>query len=218
MTVGYSDPNLSVGPHHDSEHIPALRRWVGRELSPGAALAMVHLLPPAALSSGTLLSGSLDVPCSGSVSRLLPQSQVLSSPRFLGTPWVDTVTSAELASCNWRDRHGHTFTRTSSGTRPLFFPLRTLMKPSCSSSEVTQIWMPGRERKGFSLARTSGDLQQKLLLTEPTGTPSWERRGGSVGRGEVGGGNVRKCSTKHSMQAWVWKQAQMQNIFWAPAL
>lgn len=65
MTVGYSDPNLSVGPHHDPEHIPALRRWVGRELSPRAALAMVHLLPPAALSSGTLLSGSLDVPCSG---------------------------------------------------------------------------------------------------------------------------------------------------------
>lgn len=70
---------------HDLEQTPALHRWAGRELSPGAALATAHLLPLAALSSGMLLSGSLGVLCSWPASRLLAHSQIFKSPCFLGT-------------------------------------------------------------------------------------------------------------------------------------
>lgn len=129
------------------EQTPALHRWAGRELSSGAALAIAHLLPPAALSSGMLLSGrqpwcAVQWACFQIASTLsgLQVSLFSGHPSVRLLLWVDTGRSAGLASCTGRICCSHTSTRTSSGTRPLFFPLRTLMKPSRSSSEVTQIW------------------------------------------------------------------------------
>lgn len=39
------------------------------------------------------------------------------------------------------------FSKTSMGTKPFFFPLYTLIKPSCSFSEVTQIWIQKKVSK-----------------------------------------------------------------------
>ena len=87
-----------------------------------------------------------------------PQSQTLES--CLTVSWVagQRGSSSGLTQCEVRHHRSlptakgggagnQTFSRTSKGTRPFFFPLRTLIKPSCSSSEVTQIWKKGRKKE-----------------------------------------------------------------------
>lgn len=100
-------------------------------------------------------SGSLDLLCDGPLScgchSTVSDPWVLSHC-FLGgrSVWqllgVDTVwdeaSQQDLPTAKGGGASNQTFSRTSRGTRPLFFPLRTLIKPSCSSSEVRQIWMP----------------------------------------------------------------------------
>lgn len=119
--LGYSvAPNFSLGPHHDLEQTPALHRWAGRELSPGAALATAHLLPLAALSSGMLLSGRLDVLCRGPASRLLAQSQLFKSPCFLGThPCSCSSGWTQRDQQRWPPARGGTATVTHPLVRPV---------------------------------------------------------------------------------------------------
>lgn len=211
VMLGYSDPNFSLGPNHDLGAYSSLAQvgrkgaefWGSLGYSPLAAPSCPQLWEAALRQHGSAVQWP--------ASRLLPQPQMVKSPPFPGTHqcgcsfrWT-TVRSAALASCTRRDCRSHTSTSTSSGTKPLFFPLRTRMKPSCSSSEVTQIWVPGERKLKVQSAGTCGDLQHKLLLTEGAGTPSWERR--QAQRQGVGGGYVRKRSIKHYVQTWVWKRA-----------
>lgn len=151
---------FSLGPHPDLEQTPALHRWAGRELSPGAALATARLLTPAALGSGMLLSGSLEVLCSGPASRLLAQSQIFWAPFSAAAPLGGHREISSAGLLRWEgllQSHVYQYIQRDEAS----------LLPTEDSDEAVPFFLRGhtdlgveggRERKGFSSAGTSGDL------------------------------------------------------------
>lgn len=126
--LGCSDPNFSLGPHHSFAQVgrKGAEFWGSLGYSP--------LTTPSCRQPG----------CAAQWACFQTASTV--SDLQISVSWALVSAAAplgghsEISSAGLLHSEGrHTSTSTSSGTRPLFFPLRTLMKPSCSSSEVTQI-------------------------------------------------------------------------------
>lgn len=137
--------------------------------------------------------------------------------------WVDTERSAALASCTGRvclQSHVYQYiqwdeasllpTEYSDEAVPFFLRGHTdLRARGEKGKDSVQQELVGNCSRSY--CRLS--MQEHLAGRGERRLREWEVRGG--GRG---GSNVRKRSIKHDMQTWVWKQAQMQNIFWVPAL